>query len=465
MKRGIAIVAGILGTTVVGGSIVAAQYEPVAAPNAKIGPIPIGGLNKAESARRLRIWWESEKLKEVTLSKGEKEFTGRPSRFGVALDDTASVDAADFRDFWENIGDKVGGNAPSMDYSVRFKTVKADFGELEEFVEKNGKPRTVARVTMNGSKIVRVPEVAGETLDTANVSVAAIKAIENGGEGEIPILNSEKKVPDSELNKITGVVAQFSTRFSEGNRPRSSNIRTAAKNINGLVLAPGEVFSFNGSVGRRTASAGFKEAGVYINGKHDTDIGGGICQVSTTLYNAALLSNLEIVSRASHSLPVPYVPVGRDATVDYGNIDLKIRNSYDFPIALCSTVSGGRITWRVLGQPQPDMKVEVVLGKQRTWDVGTQTIKDPTLAAGRTKVVEGGAIGRSLPSWRVVYVNGKEVKRESLGQSFYRGARRVIAVGTRVAPPAPAATAAPSEGPAPAAPTPVIPETNPAIGG
>ncbi len=170
-------------------------------------------------------------------------------------------------------------------------------------------------------------------------------------------------------------------------------------------------------------------AGVYKKGKHDVDVGGGICQVSTTLYNAALFANLKILQRHNHSMPVPYVPPGQDATVDYGALDLAIENNTASSIAICSEYHPGRLTFRILGKRDPGMKVKIEsTGKQR-WDPGTQLISDPTLPAGQKKVIDKGAAGESVKTYRVVYREGKEVRRESLGTSYYKGGQKIVAVG------------------------------------
>lgn len=414
-------------------SIVAARFEPTAAPGAKIGEVPIGGLSRDQVAFRLRQWWETEKQNELTLRlpNSSKTFKGKPNSLGLTIDDVASVDQVEFRDFWDSAKAIVDKSDEGKFFEVKFKASEVNLSKLKAFVKANEKPPSPAKAVYTGGKIVRTPESVSQTLDEGKVQEAVLSAMKSDGVGEIPLTVAQKKVSDADLAKITGVIAEYTTRFSEGNVSRSSNIRTASSKINGLVLAPGEVFSFNGTVGRRTVEAGFKVAGVYKNGKHDVDLGGGICQVSSTLYNAALYSNLDIKSRSNHSMPVPYVPLGRDATVDYGSIDLKITNSYDFPIALSSHISSGTITFRVLGVKQEGLKVEMLASGARSWGTKEQIIKDPTLPAGKTKVIERGCMGQAISTVRVATMNGKEIRREKIGESYYRGANRIIAVGTQ----------------------------------
>lgn len=432
MKRGIAIT-GVLGTVVAAGAAYAAvRFEETTAPGAMIGSVPVGGLNKEQAAFRLRQWWETEKLKEIQLKVpgSDKVYTDRASKLGIRLDDVASVEQLEFRDMWQTVQDSVQRTSNGKKVQPVFKFDESAIKPLKKFVTENVKPRTPAKVVMQGNRIIRTPEIATYSLKTEDIDDVLLQALAVGTPQELPLIETDKKVPDDQLNRIVGVLSEFTTKFSEGNAPRSSNIRLAASKIHGMVLAPGEVFSFNDTVGRRTPQAGFKVAGVFKNGKADFDVGGGICQVSTTLYNAALLGDIKIASRRCHSQPVPYVPLGRDATVDYGNVDFKIENNYDFPIAINASVSNGSITFRILGVPQPDLEVEILRSGERSWGAKTVTVKDPSLPAGKTKVVEKGVSGRAISTWRVVKRGGKVVRKDSFGESYYPGTRQVVAVGT-----------------------------------
>jgi vancomycin resistance protein YoaR len=208
--------------------------------------------------------------------------------------------------------------------------------------------------------------------------------------------------------------------------------------------------SFNGLVGRRTPQAGYRIAGVYVNGRHEVDFGGGICQVSSTLYNAALLANLKIAKRSNHSMPVPYVPLGRDATVDYDSgTDLLIENNSDGPIAVDAEYLPGKLTFRVLGQKVPGQSVKIVQGPRRSWGNGTRVVRDPRLPAGRTVVQESGSAGHALRVTRIVLRDGVEVARESLGVSHYPGGDRIVRVGAARPRPKRSVSDAPAEEPVP----------------
>ena len=194
------------------------------------------------------------------------------------------------------------------------------------------------------------------------------------------IINSEKKdeyviplniiSPNITTNMIgteafPDLLSNFSTNYSTSNKNRSTNLMLAANKINGTVLMPGETFSYNKVVGARTISAGYKEAATYVNGQVVDGLGGGICQISTTLYNAAVYANLEILERTNHQFVPSYVPASRDATVSYGSLDFKFKNNRNYPIKLVCSVSRGIANFKIYGLKQED-DVEVQISSYIT---------------------------------------------------------------------------------------------------
>lgn len=413
-------------------AIVAANYVPRAPKGVRVGSLNVGGLSMVEIEGRVKSWWLKEREQQVglTLQGSDDVFTTTPASLGIDVDAAATARQVKYDSLLDSISRSVSGESSTDTYQVKLVSGKADYTELDKFVRDRVPAKRPARVRFVGGAIERTPEVAGFRLDKAQMPETSLQALKDGGFAQIPVIEDRKSVPDEDLEKILEVASEFTTRFSEGKATRSHNIRLAASRIDGLVLAPGEEFSFNKTVGRRTVAGGFKIAGVYKNGKHDVDVGGGICQVSSTLYNAALFADLKIPRRSNHSMPVPYVPLGRDATVDYGTVDLVIKNSFDQPIALNASVGRGSITFRILAVKDPTTSVKLVSSGARSWDVGIKQEPDPSLPAGKTKVIEKGSRGHAITTYRVVYKDGREVRRESLGQSFYRGGKRIVAVGT-----------------------------------
>ena len=145
------------------------------------------------------------------------------------------------------------------------------------------------------------------------------------------------------------LISEFSTKYSQSQKDRTTNLKLAAEKINGTVLMPGEVFSYNTVVGKRTIDAGYKEAKIYVNGEVVDGLGGGICQVSSTLYNAVLYANLEIVERRNHQFVPSYAGAGLDATVVYGSIDFQFKNTRNYPIKIQCSVDRGICNFQIYG--------------------------------------------------------------------------------------------------------------------
>lgn len=156
------------------------------------------------------------------------------------------------------------------------------------------------------------------------------------------------------------LLSEFSTKYAASNVNRTTNLVLAANKINGTVLMPGETFSYNKVVGERTIAAGYKEAPIYVSGRVEDGLGGGICQITTTLYNAVLYANLEILERSNHQFVPSYANASRDATVVYGAIDFKFKNNRDYPIKITCSVANGIANFKIFGlRTENDYEVEI----------------------------------------------------------------------------------------------------------
>lgn len=170
---------------------------------------------------------------------------------------------------------------------------------------------------------------------------------------------TKPEVSTEDLQGINARIGSCTTRFSSRNRDRAHNLRLVARKLNGAFIPPGAVFSFNERVGPRDDDAGYRKARIYANGRITEGIGGGTCQVSSTLYNAALLAGLTPVARSHHSMTVGYLPPGRDATVNYGTIDLKLRNDTGAPVYIRAGTTRSRLTVSIYGARRPDHSIRL----------------------------------------------------------------------------------------------------------
>ena len=198
------------------------------------------------------------------------------------------------------------------------------------------------------------------------------------------------------------------------------------------VVLPGETFSYNKTLGERTAAAGYKNAKVYENGQVVDGIGGGICQISSTLYNSVLMSNLDIVERRNHQFITSYTPAGRDATVVYGMTDFKFKNTRTYAIKIKASCSNGVATVSIYGIKE---KEEYVISfSTKTISTIPYTVKyvdDNTLAAGTEKVKQKGANGRITETYIIKSLNGKVVSSKLLSKDTYNAMQRIVLRGTK----------------------------------
>ena len=432
----------------------AANYQQKIQPNVMVGDMNVGGLTKEEAAKRIRVWWEGRRVEKLELTSKSLPKTLAPmsaTQLGVQVDDQATVQNLPLDNFGQVLKDKVAGGPGEepAHFKIVFKTFPTDYSPISKLVKEMTPAPKPAKARLEKGVILLTKETSSLKLDTTELPALVKGAVERGDHAiELPIVEAPKRVPDEALAQIKDVVASYTTHFSAGNRPRATNIRIASNKLDGYVLMPGETASFNGVVGERTVKDGYQVAGVFKNGKHDVGLGGGICQVSGTLFNALMYGNLKIVRRQNHSLTVPYLPAGRDATVDYGNLDLAFKNDSDKPVAISSLWTPGTLTFRVLGTKDPNVEIKVATSNYKSWERGTETVVDRSLKPGSRKVLEYGASAHSVDTIRYVYRNGKLEKKELISHSSYAGAKRVVAVGPSVAPnPATALTTTPAPAP------------------
>ena len=258
------------------------------------------------------------------------------------------------------------------------------------------------------------------------------------------------------------VLGQCTTDFNPGNVGRTTNVLLATDFCNGVILMPGDVFSYNDVVGPRTYERGFKDATVYVGNSAEDGVGGGICQVSSTIYYAALRADLEIVERYAHSRMVTYVPLGEDATVAWGSKDFRFANNTDFPMKVVTSHKKDTHTVKLYGTQTQNktVKIETTQLSKTPFEVVYEI--DETLPLGTEKVKSNGYTGYKTESYRVVYIDGVEVSRTLENKSTYKKYDKFILHNPK--PTEPAAPAAPA---IPAQPTePVVePQPVPSPGG
>lgn len=270
----------------------------------------------------------------------------------------------------------------------------------------------------------------GLTFDM-EAAISKLSAAQRGDIIVIPLIVTEPEVTTEEIDSLLfrDVISERTTNIA-GSAGRLTNITLTAQYINGTKLNPGDVFSFNEVVGRRTAARGFQPAGGFAGGRLVDMIGGGICQTSSTIYYAVLRANLQVVERRNHGLTVGYLPLGHDATVYWGQIDFRFANDRDYPILIETIVEGRELTARIIGTRVDEytFTTDFVVVSRTPFEVIRRA--DPTMRPGQTRVELDGSNGVSVE----VFMNkldgdGNRVDRWSIGISRYNVQNRLIYFG------------------------------------
>ena len=268
------------------------------------------------------------------------------------------------------------------------------------------------------------------TMDEAKALFTELK-----DEYVIPLKITKANVTVSSLGSraFPDELSVFTTRYDAGNVSRTTNLSIACSKLNGYVIQPGEVFSYNKVLGKRSVENGYREAAIYTSNGVENGLGGGICQISSTLYNAVLMANLGIEERHNHSYTTSYSDPGRDATVAYGSLDFKFKNTRKYPVKIEAYIKSGVATIRIYGiKENPDYKVQVVAKVTSTIPCDVQRIEDPTLPAGTEKVVTKGTNGCRSVTYKNVYdQSGNLVSSTQISSDYYKTITRVVKVGTK----------------------------------
>lgn len=274
------------------------------------------------------------------------------------------------------------------------------------------------------------PEVDGIDFDKDNAKTLIAEPKENY---EIPLIITKPSKTTREIGTeaFPDLLATFSTKYLASNVNRTTNLRLAANKINGTVILPGKEFSYNKTVGERTIAAGFKEAAVYNAGRVENGLGGGICQISTTLYDAVVMANLDVTVRRNHQFVTSYVGGGKDATVVWGAQDFKFKNTRKYPIRITASVQGGVATVQVWGvKEEVEYDISIQTKKTATIPFTTQYVQDAGLPAGQQKVVQEGNNGSKYEAYKVTKLNGQVVSTTLLSKDTYNPMKKIVHVGT-----------------------------------
>ena len=298
-------------------------------------------------------------------------------------------------------------------------------------------PRDATFRVLDSGRVFVVPSRPGRVIDVPatrrNMLAAALSPAGRSARVVVTTQDAKRTTAQVRAMGITTRISRYETIYG-GDPNRIHNVQLVARLIDGKLIAPGTTFSFNHATGARTASKGFLEAPVIINGELTTGLGGGVCQVSTTVFNAAYEAGLKITARTNHALYISHYPQGRDATVDYPDVDLKFVNDTPHWILLRTFVGSYSLVVDLYGAP---IHRRVVSQERPLVETGPAPIKrvpDPTLFKGQTVLEDSGEPSRSTSVRRLVYLPSGKLLYDNTWYSSYRGEDRVVVVGTKERP-------------------------------
>jgi vancomycin resistance protein YoaR len=309
---------------------------------------------------------------------------------------------------------------------------------FDRFARRVNRPAVNADwIVASSGQVAGVPARNGRAVDERTTRRALLAAVLSPSRRfarvSVVAVQPERTTAEAQAMNITGRVGGYETIYG-GDANRIHNVRLVSRLIDKTLIAPGEEYSFNRTTGERTADKGFLEAPVIINGELQTGLGGGVCQVSTTVFNAAYEAGLKITARANHALYISHYPTGRDATVNYPDLDLRFVNDTGGWLLLRTFVGGSSLYVGLYGTPV-DRRVETVTAPLRvTGPAPIRRISDPSLAAGHVIVEESGQPARATSVRRRVYDADGDLLHEDVWYSSYRAEKKVVRIGAKPEP-------------------------------
>ena len=276
------------------------------------------------------------------------------------------------------------------------------------------------------------PEVEGIDFDVEKAKETIAAEVKDEYVIDLIITKPNVTIDQIGTEAFPDQLSTFTTRYDASDTDRTTNLVLACQKLNGKVIMPGETFSYNETLGPRTAAAGYKNAKIYESGQVVDGLGGGICQISSTLYNAALMSDMEIVERRNHQFVTSYVKAGRDATVVYGSTDFRFKNTRTYPVKIIASAKNGIATVSIFGIKEADREYTYSFSTETvsTIPYTTKYVEDSSLAAGKEVVKQKGANGLVTKTYMTKRLDGKVVLTELLSKDTYSAMQRIVNRGT-----------------------------------
>ncbi len=406
----------------------------------RVNGVDLGELTRTEAEKKLRPLVDLLEQRTLYFYYENRHWSLDPELIGFKVDLDKTLEDAYAIGRKSNLIDSIKELYVSI-FDGRNLTLKVhvDAGKLARVLntldqEVHVRPKSVELEIVDSRVTILRKSIEGRELQIKETQDQLNSILASGGNKITLVV---KKIQPRLSNRILeqmrplGLLSSFITNFKSAERERSKNIEIAAESIKGYVMQPGDIFSFNQVVGPRSEEDGYKKAMVIINNKFVPDWGGGVCQVSTTLYNAALLADMGILKRKEHSRPVKYIPPGQGSTVAFGLIDFQIRNPLPKPVIIWTKFEKENVIVYFLGKKDPGKEVIIESTDFKEITPAIITKESDQILKGKELVEEEGANGYQVTTWRIVKRNGKTIRRELLAKDRVEAIDRVIVIGIK----------------------------------
>lgn len=415
--------------------------------------VNLGGLtlDKAESEINNKLKTESNNLN-LTLNYGNKSWQFNTSDFTIESNIHTVLDSAYKTNRKGNILAKIKrlkkinkmGFTPQVAVRYVLTDIDKKLDDICSEIEVTPVDASATYNTSNDSFIIKESKI-GSRVDRDKLLYEINKGLQQSNDVNLQIttIPVEPKLKESDIKKATKLQASFTTNYQSSNADRKNNIKLASSELNGTMVKAGEEFSFNSTIGKRTAERGYKEANIIKDGKFVKGLGGGICQVSTTLYNALILANVNVTEAHPHSLPVSYVSPAMDAMVSWGNADLKFKNTTTLPIFIVSVANGSNLTFKIYGDTKKSNESiktssEIIKTIPRKKDKiipdTTGLYGDKIMFKGEFYRVKQGKDGYEAKAYKEYYVDGKLQNKKLLRHATYNAQQGIVYEGVDTLP-------------------------------
>ncbi len=419
--------------------IIIREYENLIYKGISINKVDVSHLNREVAIDKInKDILDINKDRNVKVQIDEKSYKISFHELGIHENVEEIVDMALLYGKKDKFIDKYKNIKQGMSREFYTSTIldEESFNKFLNIIEKEQNKSAVnATIDHEWNGFLITPHEIGRKIDGDALSKSIREEVDNNLDDNDIIVNvifnkEYPKIMEDDLKTINTKISSYTTSFINSSFGRCRNIELAAKYIDNTVIMPGDEFSFNKIVGATTPGKGFEYAKVIKNGTFVDEIGGGVCQVSSTLYNAVLKSNLDITERRNHSKIISYVPMGQDAMISYGISDFKFKNNFNYPVFLETIVQNKEITFNMFSneeelEPQYEIKNEIAKEIKPKKEI----IYDYSLSEDRIIIEQNGKSGYIVNTYRVRHDNGQIVEKILVGESIYAGKNTIVRMG------------------------------------